>query len=1180
MRPIVLDMNGFASFREAARIDFTDADFFALVGPTGSGKSTVIDAMTFALYGSVPRWGRKGMVSLALAPTTARGTVKLVFEVGDRRYVVARELRRAGSQVSQRAASLERLADRRGRAEPGEPTEVLAKDLAGVADAVERLLGLSYEDFCQCVVLPQGQFADFLHATAGERQEILLRLLGAEHYKQMMIRANQRASDAAKRAETLDETLATLGDATQDAEDAARASETALAELAERVETAVPEINAADKELAAAEADLVQLEQDRAALAAVRIPDDVPALGRRAGAARAVLDQARAAEGLALEEDRRARKALAEGPPRAPLELVRQQRALRGQDVARRPALQDEAARLSGLSAGAEAAVTEAASALEALRAQRDDAASAAEAAERRTRELSEQHAALTAVAVPDGAGRLDARRRAAADAVAQASAALRTAEQQDRDARAARDAAVAPGVLEQALGELRGLDELSAARAPARDRRQQARDQRARADTALLAAEAGREQRQHEVDAARRAHIVAGLRPHLVAGEACPVCEQTVAALPGPLRAPALDDAQARLDEAARKVTAAQKAALQAASAEQRAAAELDSVTGQRRRRVSALTAAQAGPLSGAGLTALADLLEDETAPAGAAGRGAVQESGAAAGTVRPAAEAEPAAAEAEPAAAEAELAAAGRVVAALAEVAAALRGRQGLDAAANAAADAAAAARARAGSAQAGLDQAQAEAAAARDALNAARDPLVPLGAPPARDAALAVAWAELVGWASGQADARAAELTAARAAAQAAAAQSGDARDRFGRAEAELSRRRAEATGAAKAEQDARTRLAELTDRIAELDRLLRDAPDDSQVSARLALLGELEAAASRAGQRLVSARSALGRAQQGVTDLERAESAARARLSATRDPLVRLGAPALDGLGLLAGWTALQAWAATEASARDRDIAPARERVTAARAGAAELSRGLSADLAAGGLELPAEAVAAGAATAVTAALERARAETRRVADRRSQAAGLTARRDAARDEQQVARLLGDLLRSDRFPRWLVTAAVDALVAEASVTLAGLTGDQFDLTHEAGEFYVVDHADADSRRSVRTLSGGETFQASLALALALSSQMSTLAAAGAARLDSIFLDEGFGTLDPETLEVVATTLEALAQGQRMVGVITHVPALAERVPVRFVVSRNARTSTVAREGLAGPEPADAR
>ena len=123
--------------------------------------------------------------------------------------------------------------------------------------------------------------------------------------------------------------------------------------------------------------------------------------------------------------------------------------------------------------------------------------------------------------------------------------------------------------------------------------------------------------------------------------------------------------------------------------------------------------------------------------------------------------------------------------------------------------------------------------------------------------------------------------------------------------------------------------------------------------------------------------------------------------------------------------------------------------------------------------------------------------------------------------------------------------------------ASQTLAALSGGQFDLTHDKGDLFVIDHADADASRSVRTLSGGETFQASLALALALSSHISALAAAGAARLDSIFLDEGFGTLDPETLEVVATTLEALAQGDRMVGVVTHVSALAERVPVRFRV-----------------------
>ena len=95
-----------------------------------------------------------------------------------------------------------------------------------------------------------------------------------------------------------------------------------------------------------------------------------------------------------------------------------------------------------------------------------------------------------------------------------------------------------------------------------------------------------------------------------------------------------------------------------------------------------------------------------------------------------------------------------------------------------------------------------------------------------------------------------------------------------------------------------------------------------------------------------------------------------------------------------------------------------------------------------------------------------------------------------------------------------------------------------------------------------RGVRTLSGGETFQASLALALALSEQLAGLSTASAS-LESIMLDEGFGTLDAGTLDTVAATLENLAaRGDRMVGVVTHVAALAERIPVRFEVSRDAR------------------
>jgi DNA repair protein SbcC/Rad50 len=1129
MRPIVLDMNGFASFREAATIDFSDADFFALVGPTGSGKSTVIDAMTFALYGSVPRWGRKNMVSLALAPTTARGTVRLLFEVDGQRYVVARELRRMGSQVNQKAASLERLADPRGRGEPGEPpTEVLAKDLAGVTDAVERLLGLSYEDFCQCVVLPQGQFADFLHATPKDRQEIMLRLLGAEHYRQMMVLANQRASDAARRAETLEETLASFGDATGQAEDAARANETALAGLADRVDAAVPRINAAGAELTAAEAELASLEQDLAELAAVRIPGDVAALDAGLGAARAALERARSAEDQAAEADAAARGALSGAPQRAPLELARQRRAERNRLAADVPSRQDELVRLTEQCGQADAAVKAADAAAAGLRERRDAAARAAEAAGQRVHELSAEHAALTSVAVPDGVAELDARQDAAAAARQQALTALEAAEQTDGDASAARDGAVPPGPLETALRDVRDLDELVGALSRAREGLDQARARRAAAEAALALAEADREQRQAGVDEARRAHVAAGLRPHLVAGQACPVCEQTVTTLPTPLDAPAIEEAQARLGEAAAAAAAAQAAARTAVGAEERAATEFETLTGQRSRRIASLTAAQAAALSHAGLTALAGLLADADGEAG-------------------------------------------RIAAAAAELEAALTAYRALDDAANAAAAAVRAARSRAGAAQGELDRVQAEAVTARTELRDARDPLVGLGAPAADADGLAAAWEQLARWAGGLAQQRAAELAEARQAAQSAAGQRDKAQDQFGQAEADLAELRDESAAAGKAEQEAKTLLGELTGRIAELGGLLGEAPDDAEITAQLALRDELEEAASGTEQRLLSARSARGDAERKLAGLERDETAARSELAAARDPLVGLGAPALDARGLLAGWTALQIWAAAEASARDRGIVFARERVTAAGSDVRELTGRLGADLAASGVELAPEGAAPGAAMAVARALERARAETRRISERRAQAADLAARRDAAQEQQQVARLLGDLLRSNRFPQWLVTAALDTLVAEASVNLAGLTNDQFDLTHTDGEFYVIDHADADSSRSVRTLSGGETFQASLALALALSSQMSTLAAAGAARLDSIFLDEGFGTLDAETLEVVATTLESLAQGERMVGVITHVAALAERVPVRFMVSRNARTSTVVRQGL---------
>ncbi len=1131
MRPVVLDINGFAAFRAPTRVDFTDASFFALVGPTGSGKSTVIDAMTFALYGSVPRWGRRGMVSLALAPTTGRGTVRLVFEAAGQRYVVARELRRIGTKVGQRAATLERIAGPDGRAEAGEPTEVLAKD-GGVADAVERLLGLSYDDFCQCVVLPQGQFAAFLHAKPGDRQEILLRLLGAEHYKQMMVRANQRASAAGQRADALGETAATFADATPDAEHEAQAAEKALTVLNERVRQALPEIDAASRALAGATEELERLERERAALAAIRVPDGTAALDTRLAGAREGLEQARAAERRAAEADTAARQALAGGPRRAPLELARQRRQELSQRAAQRPELERATERLGGVSRQADDAVAAAEAGLEQLRTGRDEAARTAESAGQAVRDLNTVHATLAAVAIPDGVSQLDERERAAETAMRSARERLDAAERADREARAAVDSAVGLGLLERAERDLRDLHDLGPAQAAAQAKLTQASRDRQSADAAVEAAESARRERQRELDEARRTHLAADLRTHLVAGQPCPVCDQPVEARPAPLDALAIEKSQDLLGRAATGAETARQRAASAATAEAKASSGLEALAGQRARHLKALAALLSGPLAKANLTAVAEFVAADAGADGGAGSS---------------------------------------VEAALAQVAVALGSRRELDGAVRTAAAGLDAARRQAASAGDAHGAVLGEAAQARRAWHATRDRLAGLGAPPADDAGLAAAWTVLSGWAAARARERAAELDGARSAARAADDRLREARDRFAEAEAGLGRLRTEAAKATREQQQARTRLEELTGRIGELEQLLGDAPDEAEIMAQLARRDELEAAAATAEQRLLAARSGLDAAEKALDELERAGSAARARLSAARDPLVVLGAPALDDAHLLDAWTVLESWAASAASVRNESIGAGREKVNAARSVVDDLTGRLRAELAAAGLDLAPALVPASASREAATALERARAATARITERRAQAADLTARWEAAREEQGVAKMLAGLLRSDQFPRWLVTAAVDTLVEFASSNLAGLSGGQFDLTHEDGEFYVIDHADADSRRSVRTLSGGETFQASLALALALSAQMSSLSAAGGARLDSIFLDEGFGTLDPETLDVVATTLETLAQDDRMVGVITHVAALAERVPVRFHVSRDAKTSSVVREGL---------
>jgi exonuclease SbcC len=158
-----------------------------------------------------------------------------------------------------------------------------------------------------------------------------------------------------------------------------------------------------------------------------------------------------------------------------------------------------------------------------------------------------------------------------------------------------------------------------------------------------------------------------------------------------------------------------------------------------------------------------------------------------------------------------------------------------------------------------------------------------------------------------------------------------------------------------------------------------------------------------------------------------------------------------------------------------------------------------------------------------------------------------------------------------LRSDKFQAYILEEAFTELVQGASARLLSMTGDRYSLLFQAGEILVADNDNAGETRISDTLSGGETFLTSLALALELSDQVQR--AAGAVRLDSLFIDEGFGTLDPHTLAVVSETIQNLRVGGRMVGIITHIPELRDEFSQQIVVSKHQGYSSVEVLGVDG-------
>ncbi|HEX5367014.1 MAG TPA: SMC family ATPase, partial [Acidimicrobiales bacterium] len=359
----------------------------------------------------------------------------------------------------------------------------------------------------------------------------------------------------------------------------------------------------------------------------------------------------------------------------------------------------------------------------------------------------------------------------------------------------------------------------------------------------------------------------------------------------------------------------------------------------------------------------------------------------------------------------------------------------------------------------------------------------------------------------------------------------------------------------------------KLARVGDELAAVDGRLDGAHGLDAVDAELARVDAAAAALDEARRAERTARAALAAAAAAHEALRGREADARRDFDAARDAVAVLGPPPAGRRDLAADWEELVRWASERSPVLAEEVVAHRRAAEAGRGQVAARLAAVAAACEAAGVDVdpsrwPGEAVAAARA--------RAEADVARLDDQIDEAARLRAERDAATEQHQVADLLAGQLAANRFEKWLLDEALQQLVATASTLLSGLSGGAYALAvdRRSGGFAVVDHTNAGQLRSARTLSGGETFLASLALALALADQVAGIGSGGSARLESLFLDEGFGTLDSDTLDVVATALDELGAGGRMVGVVTHVRELAERLPVRYEVRKVGGSAQVER------------
>ena len=1109
MRPLELTVTGLRSYRTTTTVTFPDDwQLAAVVGLTGAGKSSLLEAIVYALFGSGTVPGASQPTNL-ITDDSREMRVVFRFAVGPERFEIARTYRRVGN-----VQPVLKTATR---------TYAGAKE---VDDAVTRLLGLRQEAFCSTVLLPQGRFATLLQAAASEQKETLdafFRLGEVTELSERLVtaaatlasrrrevetvrdqlpsdpaaeirQAEQRLREAEQRRDAADKLADVVALHDKRAADAATRAETARRRAAELVKGAgaLDEVAVRAARLEALAIEIASAEQaltERTDAASATVRDargtlsslDAPGVEATAARVNTLLERIREASAA---RDRASSAAADAEHARVELEQIRTEhgRLVEQRDrvcaaYERSRALKDDASerfdRLRGLAddAGRSATSAEAAEVRRAAAARDLELARAAENQARQ--QLTEAVAKLTTAAAAATLARM-----ALADAETAAAAATHRAEYLGR--------------LRREVDERRSeRDRLRGVLAVSRLGLEQARTIAGQAARAESGAEVRWRQAQavgqeaHREDAAAAAAVGCG------PGHPCPVCARE---LPDSFVPPApstrTKDAEIAEETAhdelasCRRATARAEAALDARASEEASAAlrlgDAETVLADGERVLASeggtdwerVTAAADAAREFLKTARQADQVASNTLTEGRADRGAIERN------------IKPLAAVTQRAATGLATATTDRDEAANASDRSrgAFVGAGGDDALAMARTDLATAAAALA-TTKGPLDSAE----------TAAGDAEAQLGSAEQRAAALGAA-------ADGAAtqNGRAAEAVANATTIIPAEARQGASDDPAATAEAAglwVAERRAlivEGEGrqieAEAAFDQARREAGDLrARRVAELERPLADA---TSTGTRLAATADVSSPAATLGPADLAAwaAAAAGETRRRAEDRQREAEAADVDIDRTR----AVARAACEEAGVerdhLDGWRAEmqhEVGAATEAWRRVTGVAERARVLDAALAASAERSRllGLARELCQG--------------------------------------------RESFANHVLVARRRG-------------------LIAEAAAILTELSNRRLTFAEDVAATFSVLDTGTGAVRDPRLLSGGEQFQASLALALGLVE----IAARAGSRIECLFLDEGFGALDPASLDTALDALESAARRGRRIVAVTHVDAVTAR------------------------------